>query len=159
MLSSLFVASTSGWQRQQNANNFTLALNREYGRALFSSCRLSIVSYEGAGRAFLRCSYLGRDSKGTSIPPLTAEDALTAVEIKKVIDLVKRSNLYDGESIGEDATSTDGIFETLTLSKDRRTTVLVTSGNPSFLEFHPRRELLSELALIEQRLMNKGTAK
>ena len=52
------LAPMSGWQNR-GPSDFQLSLIREYGRALFSQCRLEVVAYSGEGTASLTCSYAG----------------------------------------------------------------------------------------------------
>jgi hypothetical protein len=142
----------------QPSSTISLTLNREYGRAVFSWCRLVVGLSDGAGNATLQCRYNGPDGKGQP-PLLTAEEVLTSSEANTLTDLVKKSNLYKGEASGTDETAGDGEFETLAVNTDGRVVVLVTTGNPSFVQFHPRRELRSHLVTIEKRLLDKGRAR
>jgi hypothetical protein len=150
--------SASDVQRQPNST-VTLTLNREYGRASYASCRLIVALSGGSGGALLHCAYAGTDGNGQPIPPLRAEEELPADEANALLDLVGRANLYKGEASGTDETPGDGVFETLTVTTDGRVVVLVTTGNPSFLQYHPRRELRSQLVTIEKRLLDKGSIK
>jgi len=48
------------------------------------------------------------------------------------------------------------VFETLQLLRDGQTVVLVTSGNPTFDTEGPRKQLLSALNAIQNRLREKA---
>lgn len=148
----------SVWQVQE-VRDFQLSLIRQYGRFHFSQCRLHVGTYGGNGTASLVCDYAGVDGKGRPIAPLMAREELIPAETKQLADLVNRSALYDGNHVGSDSTSGDGIFETLKFQGDRGTVVLVTSGNPSFAQNADRKELLSLLTTIEKRLTDRGKPK
>jgi hypothetical protein len=150
----LSVASTKG-QHQPNST-VSLTLNRGYGRAVFSSCRLVVDLPGTAGHALLQCGYPGKDGKGQPIPPLRVEEELGTAEANALLDLIRRSNLDKGDASGTDERSGDGEFDTLTVNNDGHVVVLVTTGNPSFVQFYPRRELLAHLLSIEKRLVDRG---
>jgi hypothetical protein len=145
----------SGWQ-ESDPRDFQVSFKRRYGRSHFSSCRLDMVVHSGKANASLRCIYSGVEGKGRPISPLTADETLISAEATRLIGLVARSALYDGEHVGLDATAIDGHFETLEVRRSGRTVVLVTSGNPSFTQNASRKELLSVLMSIEQRLLNRA---
>ncbi|MBI4468887.1 MAG: hypothetical protein HY650_06145 [Acidobacteria bacterium] len=155
LLVSLWPQASCAHHRE--SSDFQLALTREYGRSTFSQCRLGVVAFEGRVTAQLNCTYAAFDGRGQSIPPLAAREELPAVDSKRLIDLVQRAALYHGEHIGTDGTPVDGVFETIKLTTTKRTVVLVTSGNPSFTRGSVRRELLSELTAMEERLRRKKT--
>jgi hypothetical protein len=136
--------------------NFVLSLAREYGRAVFSQCRLDVAVYEGAGRASLFCVSPGSDGKGRPVPPLTSSQELTRADAQQLTVLVQRSRLFDGEYAGSDMTPSDGIFETLKVRAGATTAVVVTSGNPSFTSQSSRRELLALLTSLERVLLERA---
>jgi hypothetical protein len=104
-----------------------LSLTQEFGRAVFSECRLDVGTYGGAGSAAVRCVRTGK-------PPVEVvrERKLTTQETTRLIELARESSLLTGDHIGTDTTAADGVFETLKVTDSAGTGVLVTSGNASF---------------------------
>ena len=86
------------------------------------------------------------------MPPLLAHGELSSQETLRLIDLFERAELYKGGHVGVDSTPVDGIFETLKVTSQSRTVVLVTSGNKTFEIDSARKELLSQLYSLEKRL-------
>lgn len=134
-------------------SDFMLMLIREYGRAAFTECRVGVVVFENRGSSQLWCRY----AKGPAgdPPPLFAREELSPHETVSLINLFQRAALYEGGHIGVDGTPTDGIFETLKVTSQSRTAVLVTSGNSTFESDSARKELLSQLHIFEKRLRSK----
>ena len=64
--------------------------------------------------------------------------------------------VYDGGHVGQDASASDGPFETLKMNSSRGAVLLVTSGNPTFVQNPARRELLAQLRAIRKRLVDQG---
>ena len=137
-------------------DNVILSFSRQYGRAVFSECRLDVVVYESRGAATLWCQSTSSDSRGRSVPDLHARHELTSEETKHLTAAVRSARLFDGGHIGTDGQAGDGIFETLKLQKDGQTVVLVTSGNLTFDRQGPRKQLLSILNDFEKRLRAKA---
>lgn len=137
-------------------DNFILSHSRNYGRSVFSQCRVDVVVYESQGSVTLWCDSTALDSKGRPVPDLNARQELTSEETKRLTATVRSARLFDGGHIGTDSRAADGIFETLQLLKDRQTVVLVTSGNPTFDSDGPRKQLLSMLNDFEKRLRAKA---
>jgi hypothetical protein len=136
--------------------NVMLSFSRNYGRSVFSQCRLDVVVYESRGNAALWCDSTSSDGKGRPIPDLNARQELTSDDTKRLTANVLSARLFDGGHIGTDSRPGDGVFETLQLVKDGQTVVLVTSGNPTFDTEGPRKQLLSLLNAIEKRLRDKA---
>jgi hypothetical protein len=113
-------------------DNVMLSFSRNYGRSVFSQCRLDVVVYESRGNAALWCDSTASDGKGRPIPDVNARQELTSDETKQLTATVRSARLFDGGHIGTDSRPGDGIFETLQLVKNGQTVVLVTSGNPTF---------------------------
>jgi hypothetical protein len=133
-------------------DNFILSFSRNYGRSVFSQCRLDIVVYESRGGASLWCDSTASDSKGRPVPDVNARQELTADDTKRLTATLRSARLFEGGHVGTDSRAGDGIFETLKLTLDGRTVVLVTSGNPAFDTPGARKQLLSMLNDIEKRL-------
>ena len=129
-----------------------MLLKQEFGRALFSECRLDVVVYGGPGRASVYC--VRNVSKA---PPyeLQHERALTPEEANQLLVLARGSNLLSGSSVGADSTASDGIFETLKVTESGQTAVLVTSGNSTFM-MGSRRNLLELLHTLLNELMKSA---
>ena len=127
--------------------NFQLSLDREYGRARYRRCRLGVVVFENRGSSQLWCEH---NAPG-NVPALFKREELSAKETLSLTSLVERASLYQGGHIGVDTTASDGMFETLKLTAQRGTVVLVTSGNTTFESDPVRKELLSKLHGFENR--------
>ena len=138
------------------SDNLTLSLSREYGRSVFSLCRLDVVVYESRGSAGLWCNSTAFDSQGPPVADLRARQELTAGETNRLVAAVRSASLFDGGHIGTDKRVVDGIFETLKLLKDGQAVVLVTFGNSTFDRQGPRKQLLSMLNDIEKGLREKA---
>lgn len=154
MLPWLFALTDAG--RRQPSNDFQLSLERKYGRAIFSECRLDVVSFAARATVSLHCAYAARDGKGKPIQPLIAREEWPQAEVRRFGDLVQRSALFDGGHIGTDSTASDGVFETIEMRSNGRAVVLVTSGNETFVKTPARRELLTLLQAVEKRLADQG---
>ena len=137
---------------QEPAGDFQLSLMRQYGRHIFSDCRVDLTVSQGRGVAALHCNYSGSDSKGRPMPALHAREELAAAESRRLADLVRASALYGGEHIGTDDTAADGTFEVVKLRSSGRAVMVVTSGNPTFERDESRRRLLASLRALEKRL-------
>jgi hypothetical protein len=146
---------TAMWQPTA-FGNFMLSLTREYGRAVFSECRLDVVVYAGTGSASLNCVSAGTDGKGRPIPPLTGRQELTRPDVQKLMELLQRSRLFSGDYAGADSTPADGVFETLKVTVGAQTAVIVTSGNPSFKTDASRAELLALMTSLERALLQRA---
>lgn len=138
------------------SDNLTLSLSREYGRSVFSQCRLDVVVYASRGSAALWCDSTASDSQGRPVADLSARQELTADETNRLVAAVRSASLFDGGHIGTDKRVTDGNFETLKLLKDGQAVVLVTIGNSTFDRQGPRKQLLLMLNDIEKRLREKA---
>ena len=112
---------------QQSNNNIRLSLHQQFARALFRECRLDVGTYESGGSAYLRCVRYGVAPR-----ELLGNRKLTAEEVTRLVGLVREGNLFAGDHIGIDGRGSDVPFETLTITVEPETAVLVTSGNPSF---------------------------
>ena len=123
------------------ADHVTLSLLRQYGRSVFSQCRLDVVVYGSGGSAALWCGATAADGKGRPVPDLNARQDLTSDETKQVTETVRSARLFDGGHIRTDGRPGDGVFESLQLVQ----VVLVTSGNPTFGKDGSRKQLLSLL--------------
>ena len=134
----------------QPARTIHISLDQQFGKALFRECRLNVGTYEGAGRASVRCEW-------NHTPPieLLHERALTPAEATRLLMLARESNLFSGGHIGTDSTSADGIFETLKVTESRGTAVLVTSGNSTFT-LGSRRNLLDLLHTLLDELIKSA---
>ena len=122
-------------------SDFVLSLDREYGRARFRRCRLGIVVFENRGSSQLWCEH----NAAGNVPALLKREELSSKDALRLMNLVERASLYEGGRIGVDTTPNDGIFETLKLTSQGRTVVLVTSGNTTFERNPARKELLLRL--------------
>jgi hypothetical protein len=138
-------------------SEFQLSLMSEYGRAIFTQCRLSVVVVQSHGSSDLWCERI--KGPAGARPPLLAHEELSPQETLRLINLFERAGLYNGGHIGVDGTPADGIFETLKVTSQSRTVVLVTSGNKTFEIDSARRELLSQLHGFEQRLRQQPVVK
>ena len=134
------------------ADNVTLVLRQDYGRALYRDCRLDINVVNGIGSAALLCNY-NRQTPAT----LHADRALTPREAADFSTLVSESDLCSGGNIGRDERAGDGVLETLmTTCQGSRVAVLVTSGNPTFTSNDARRRLLERIHALEADLHKAG---
>ena len=132
----------------QSTDQVLLSLKRDYGRALYTQCRLNIVVFARQGRASLWCAPSMAGGK-----QLSAERALSSPEAKDLPPLVMASDLCTLGHTGRDDTASDGIFETLqTRCPGGNVAVLVTSGNPTFTTNDARRRLLDRLYILEEDL-------
>ena len=132
----------------QSTDQVLLSLKRDYGRALYTQCRVNIVVFEHQGRASLWGSLNTPGGK-----QLSAERALTSQEATELPALVVASDLCTSGYIGRDDTASDGILETLqTRCPGGNVAVLVTSGNPTFKTNDARRRLLDRLHIVEEDL-------
>ena len=155
----LLLLSFAQGSPQPSTDDFILTLSREYGYAVFRQCRLDIVVSQSRGGANLWCDYgASLDGKGRRIPALTARQDLPSDETQRVKAAVRSARLFDGGHIGRDNQTVDGHFETLKLQNGGQTVVLVTSDNPTFAREGPRKQLLSMLKDVEQRLLKKAGA-
>ena len=125
----------------QPATAIQMLLKQEFGRALFSECRLDVVVSGGPGRASVYCV---RNVFKAPPSELQHERALTPEEANRLLLLARASNLLSGGNVGTDGTPSDGIFETLKVTESGQTAVLVTSGNSTFT-MGSRRNLLDLL--------------
>ena len=131
------------------SDTFVLVLTREYGRASFRECRLSV----NQAMAVLSCTH--GEAAGVVPPPMGIEEKLGTNEADGIRRLVGAADLYERGGTGVDWTSADGVFETLRVTNSAgQTIVLVTSGNPSFTD-GARKQLLDALKEIEARLLNR----
>jgi hypothetical protein len=134
-------------------SQFQLSLVREYGRAVFTHCHLDVVVLENKGSAQLSCD---RTSAPAGVQPLFAREELASAETLRLAGLVAAAALYQrGGHIGTDTTPGDGEFETLKITSQPGTVVVVTSGNPTFTTDSSRKELLSQLRILEKRLSSR----
>ena len=136
----------------QPARAIQMSLKQEFGRALFSECRLDVVVYGGPGRASVYCV---RNVSKAPPSELQHERALTPEEANQLLVLARGSNLLSGSSVGADLTASDGIFETLKVTESGQTAVLVTSGNSTFT-MGSRRNLLELLHTLLNELMKSA---
>ena len=128
-----------------------LTLKREFARALYTECRLSLVVFERQSRASVWCAF--STTPGTPGRSLTAERMLTPKETVEYPALVAAGRLCSGGHLGRDETPTDGMLETLqTRCSGNEVAVLVTSGNPTFKTDDARRVLLERLYVLEAEL-------
>ena len=127
-----------------------LSLHQEFGRALYRTCRLELVIYEGAAGASLLCVRNGLPARD-----VVNRRALTNAEVSRLIRLVRESNLFTGGYVGEDHTASDGVFETLRVSRGAETGVLVTTGNTTFGS-GTRQTLLVALQTLMRELQNSA---
>lgn len=142
---------------QQATDHVILTLSQTYGRAVFRQCRLDVVISESRGVASLWCDTgASLDGKGRRIPDVNARQELASEETKRLIAGVRGARLFEGGHIGADGEPSDGVFETLKVVKDGQAVVLVTSYNPTFERDGPRKQVLSILNDIEQRLLRKA---
>ena len=136
----------------QPATAIQMLLKQEFGRALFSECRLNVVVYGGPGRASVYCV---RNVSKAPPSELQHERALTPEEANRLLLLARASNLLSGGNVGTDDTPSDGIFETLKVTESGQTAVLVTSGNSTFT-MGSRRTLLELLHTLLNELMKSA---
>jgi len=151
LIAALLTASLPAWAQSSAA--IQLSLKREYGRALFSECRLDVAIFDGKGRSDLACSR----TPAPEVPGNVSQNrALTASEVTEILKLAQASDLFAGGHIGNDSTSVDGLFETLKVTQSGRTVVLVSSGNASF-ESGGRRGLIRLLRSMLNDLQKAAT--
>ena len=133
----------------QSTDHMVISLKREYGRALYTQCRLSVVAFGRQGRVSLWCALNAPGGR-----QLSAERALTSQEATELPALVVASDLCGSAGhIGRDDTASDGIFETLQTGCSGGTVaVVVSSGNPTFERSGARRTLLDRLYSLEKDL-------
>ena len=149
---SVMLLATAAVANAQPSDNIVLSLKREYGRALYSQCRLGVVVFERQGRASLWCALNMPGGK-----QLSSERALTSKEAVELPALVAASELCGSGYIGRDDTASDGILETLqTRCPGETVAVVVTSGNPTFQPAGARRSLLDRLYSLEKDLQRKA---
>ena len=79
-----------------------------------------------------------------------------ASEVSDILKFSRAADLFGGSHIGTDATSVDGLFETLKVTQPPRTVVLVSSGNDSFT-IGSRRELIRLLYSLLNELQKAAT--
>jgi hypothetical protein len=148
----MMLLATAAVACAQSSNNIVLTLEREYGRALYTQCRLGVVVFERQGRVSLWCALNMPGGK-----QLSAERALTSKEAAELPALVAASDLCGSGHIGRDDTASDGILETLqTRCPGGTVAVVVTSGNPTFQPDGARRSLLDRLYSLEKDLQRKA---
>jgi hypothetical protein len=148
LICATLLAITAAGHAQSSTDHVVLSLKREYGLAVYTQCRLSLVVFERQGRASLWCALNTAGGKS-----LRAERALTPQEAADFPTLVAAGNLCSGGHIGRDDTALDGILETLqTRCSEGNVAVLVTSGNPTFKANRARRDLLDRLHILEEQL-------
>ena len=136
----------------QPSDNIVLSLKREYGRALYTQCRLDVVVFERQGRVSLWCAL---DTPGGR--QLSAERVLASTEAAELPALVAASELCGPGNIGQDDTASDGVLETLqTRCPGGTVVVVVTSGNPTFQPDGARRSLLDRLYSLEKDLQRRA---
>jgi hypothetical protein len=139
---------TAAAHAQSSTDHVVISLKREYGRALYTECRLSLVVFRRQGRASLWCALNTAGGKS-----LRAERQLTPQEAGEFPALVAAGKLCSGGHLGRDDTASDGILETLqTRCSEGDVAVLVTSGNPTFKTNDARRGLLDRLHILEEQL-------
>jgi hypothetical protein len=141
---SLLIASGDGGTSAQPADTLQITLNQVFGKAVFSSCQLTITIFDGAGGSSMKCNRLPGPVPTTEI---AHDRALKAYEVTQLLRLSRASNFFVGDHVGSDTTAHDGVFETLKVTESKRTVVLVSSGNKTFTT-DTRRELLALLYSI-----------
>jgi hypothetical protein len=99
---------TAAAHAQSSTDHVVISLKREYGRALYTECRLSLVVFQRQGRASLWCALNTAGGKS-----LRAERQLTPQEAGEFPALVAAGKLCSGGHLGRDDTASDGILETL----------------------------------------------
>ena len=136
---------------QASDKSLRLSVHQQFGRALYRECQLEIGTYDGAGTASLRCV-----RNVTPASELLRRRSLTAEEVRRLVALARESDLFSGGHIGIDGTGSDGPpYETLRVSREAITGVLVTSGNPTFAA-GPRGRLLDLLHTLLQELQDSA---
>ena len=130
-----------------------LSLKREYGRGLFSECRLDVAIVEGKGRSGVVCSGGAAPERPGTV---SRDRPLTAGEVSEILKLSRASDFFAGGHVGTDSTAVDGLFETLKVMESGRTAVLVSSGNDTFTS-GSRRELIRMLHSILNELQRAAT--
>lgn len=124
-----------------------LTLHQQFGKAAFRECRLDIMTYDGEGSAYVR--YVPYSERPTE---MLRQRKLTGEEVHRLVGLVREGDLFAGGHIGIDGTGSDGPpFETLRVSVEAETGVLVTSGNPTFTT-GARQQLLDWLQALLREL-------
>ena len=118
---------------------------------MYESCALEIGLFVGQNDASLTCQV----TRGGRV---RFAEQLSEIQAGLLRQLVEAANLYGPDHVGLDITPGDGIFETLRFQPagGGRAAVVVTSGNDSFVNQQPRRELRRLLADIEADLRRKG---
>jgi hypothetical protein len=131
--------------------NFNVIFTREYGMWKYETCVLQIELSVDSNQVSLVC----RLTKGGDV---SFVEQLSPIRAGLLRELVESADLYGPDHAGQDSTPGDGIFETLRLQPagGGRAAVVVTSGNHSFVEQQPRRELLRLLAQIEADCRRQG---
>ncbi len=132
--------------------NVQLSLKREYGDGLlFRECQLDVVIAHSTGRLSLACLRAGASAS------VTRTRDLMASEVGDILKFSEAADLFGGGHIGTDATSVDGLLETLRVTEPgRRTVVLVSSGNDSFT-IGSRRDLIRLLYSLLNELQKAAT--
>lgn len=151
-LAALLMASQLSLAQSDGA--IQLSLNRRYGRALFSSCELTVTISAGTGSSLMQCF---RVPGAASPPDLLQNRTLAARDVTEILRLSRASDLFAGGHVGSDATAGDGLFETLKVTESgRKTAVLVSSGNATF-ESGSRRELIVLLHAMLNEMQRAAT--
>jgi hypothetical protein len=131
--------------------HFRVLLKREHGMWKYESCTLEVALFVDSNEV----SFVCHPTKGRS---LRVAAQMSPIQAELLRDLVEASHLFGPDHAGVDATPGDGIFETLRFQSAEAgpAAVVVTSGNESFVNQQPRRELRRLLAEIEADLRRKG---
>jgi hypothetical protein len=142
-------------QSVHNIESGTLTLVADYGRATFTTCRLTAfysTPYRvGANRLELVCT----PSLYPRVDDVVATRRLTAAESADLVRLAGSADLYSGGHVGSwGSAAVDGVSQRLEVRKLRKLAVLIIDGNPSF-STGSRRELLALLARWNSELMRK----
>lgn len=136
------LALLGGVIRAQATPDVLLALDQRFGRALFSSCRLTVdLPATAAGQAVLTCApNLANPVDARAIRRLSSRELR---QLRTLVGQLRLPNQTAGD-ITVDPSSTDGVLETLFVTGTASPWAATVSGHPDFRD-GANAQLLAEL--------------